>query len=93
MVAASLAVLARGGAFVEVGKRSIWSPARVAQERPDVAHRLVAIDFWPPSAVAASLSHLSSQLVQGALRRSLRLPQLALRLTALPRLCGLSVCC
>lgn len=27
----------QGGAFVEVGKNGIWSAARVAQERPDVA--------------------------------------------------------
>jgi hypothetical protein len=33
MVAASLACVARGGAFTEVGKRDIWSPGRVAQVR------------------------------------------------------------
>ena len=47
MVAATLACLARGGQLAEIGKRGIWSPARVAQERPDVAYRLVAIDFLP----------------------------------------------
>lgn len=31
MLAASLAVLKHGGAFVEVGKRDIWAAARVAQ--------------------------------------------------------------
>ena len=31
MIAASLACLVHGGAFAEVGKRDIWSPARVAQ--------------------------------------------------------------
>ena len=31
MVAASLATLAPGGAFVEISKRDIWSAARVAQ--------------------------------------------------------------
>ncbi len=66
MVAASLAVLARGGTFVEVSKRGIWSPARVAQERPDAAYHLVAIDFWPSVTVAAFLSRLSVQLAQGA---------------------------
>lgn len=47
MVAATLAGAARGGRVVEISKRDIWSPARVAQERPDVAYRLVAIDFLP----------------------------------------------
>ena len=31
MVAASLAALAHGGRFVEISKRDIWSPARMAQ--------------------------------------------------------------
>ena len=53
MVAATLAGAARGGRVVEISKRDIWSPERVAQERPDVAYRLVAIDFLP-GAVRAS---------------------------------------
>jgi hypothetical protein len=65
MVAASLACLARGGRFVEVGKRDIWSPQRVAQERPDLAYRLVAIDFWSPSLVGASMARLAAMLAQG----------------------------
>ena len=51
---------------MEVGKRGIWSPARVAQERPDAAYHLVAIDFWRPATVAASLSSLSTKFAQGA---------------------------
>ena len=31
MLAASLAVLRLGGAFIEVGKRDIWAAARIAQ--------------------------------------------------------------
>lgn len=31
--------------MAEISKRDIWSPERVAQERPDVNYRLVAIDF------------------------------------------------
>jgi hypothetical protein len=31
MVAGSLAALSAGGRFVEISKRDIWSPARVAQ--------------------------------------------------------------
>ena len=44
MVATSLATLNAGGAFTEVGKRDIWSAARVAQVRTlhEVLHFLVA---------------------------------------------------
>ena len=47
MVAATLAGLGLGGRMAEISKRDIWSPQRVAQERPDVEYRLVAIDFLP----------------------------------------------
>ena len=47
MVSATLAGLAYGGHMAEISKRDIWSPARVAQERPDVDYKLVAIDFLP----------------------------------------------
>ncbi len=33
--------------MAEISKRDIWSPARVAQDRPDVDYKLVAIDFLP----------------------------------------------
>ena len=36
MVAATLSTLGCGARFAEIGKRDIWSPARIAQERPDV---------------------------------------------------------
>lgn len=67
MVAASLACLSQGGAFVEVGKRDIWSPQRVAQERPDVKYHLIAIDFWEPSVVGSSLQRLAAMLAKGDL--------------------------
>ena len=47
MVAATLASLGCGGLMAEIAKRGIWSPQRIAQERPDVVYRLVAIDFLP----------------------------------------------
>ncbi len=50
MVAASLAGLSRGGRWVEIGKRDIWSAARVQSERPDVRYGLLAVDFLPPQA-------------------------------------------
>ena len=66
MVAASLASLALAGSFVEVGKRDIWSPARMAQERHDVTYRLVAVDFLPPQTIHANLKRLAGMLAAGA---------------------------
>jgi acyl transferase domain-containing protein/acyl carrier protein len=37
-IPASLRCLARGGRFVEIGKRGIWSPEEVARERPDARY-------------------------------------------------------
>ncbi len=65
MVAASLACLGSGGSFVEVGKRDIWSPQRVAQERPDVKYHLVAIDFWESGVIESSLQRLACMLGRG----------------------------
>jgi hypothetical protein len=47
MVSATMAGLAYGGRMAEISKRDIWSPARVAQDRPDIEYKLVAIDFLP----------------------------------------------
>ncbi len=65
MVAASLACTQMQGCFVEVGKRDIWSPQRVAQERPDLAYRLVAIDFWTPEFVGRNMMRLAAMLSKG----------------------------
>lgn len=67
MVAASIAVLEQGGHFMEVAKRDIWSPQRAAQERPDLAYHLIAIDFWTPSTVGANMQRLATMLHQGNL--------------------------
>jgi acyl transferase domain-containing protein/NADPH:quinone reductase-like Zn-dependent oxidoreductase/nucleoside-diphosphate-sugar epimerase len=37
-IAASVAALARGGRFVEMGKREIWTAQRMHEERPDAAY-------------------------------------------------------
>lgn len=66
MVAASLACLERQGALLEVAKRDIWSPQRVAQERPDVRFQLVAIDFWDPQTVGRNLRRLAHMLASGS---------------------------
>ncbi|KAK9863861.1 hypothetical protein WJX84_009188, partial [Apatococcus fuscideae] len=56
LIAASLSGLCRGARMTEIGKRDIWSPQRIAQERPDISYCLLAIDFFPPEALQASLS-------------------------------------
>ena len=56
MVAGSVAGVRPGGCFVEISKRDIWSPARLAQDRPDVSYSLLAVDFLPPSAVCSALT-------------------------------------
>ena len=65
MIAASLAAVSKGGHFVELGKRDIWSPLRVAQERPDLAYHLVAIDFWTPEVVGQNMRRLAGMLHKG----------------------------
>lgn len=65
MVAASLSCLAPGASFSEVSKRSIWSPQRIAMERPDVTYHLVAIDFHPSAVVCASMTRLSAEFATG----------------------------
>ena len=64
-VAASLSCLRRGGRFVEISKRDIWSSSRVAQERPDVSFTLVAVDFLPAVAVRAAMDRLAAALANG----------------------------
>ncbi len=54
--------LCLGARMTELGKRDIWSPQRIAQERPDISYTLLAIDFMPPAALQASLASLSSRL-------------------------------
>lgn len=65
MVAASLAGVAPGGKFVEIGKRDIWSHARIAQDRPDIAYKIVAIDFLPARSLGAKMRELAGLLAGG----------------------------
>lgn len=62
MVAATLSTLALGARFAEISKRNIWSPQRIAQERPDVRFQLVAIDFLPLPVLRSSFQRLSKML-------------------------------
>ena len=54
--------------MVELSKRDIWSPQRVAQERPDLAYHLLAIDFLPPLVLSGRLQWLAGVLAQGAVQ-------------------------
>ena len=65
MMAASLVALASSGACIEISKRDIWSPARVAQERLDVKYCLLAIDFFPAYVSRLSLAALAKRLADG----------------------------
>ena len=44
LLAASLASIGEGGAFIEIGKRSIWTPDRHAASAPFISYRAIAID-------------------------------------------------
>ena len=66
MVAGSLAGVRAGGHFVEISKRDIWSPARLAQERPDLHTSLLAVDFLPPSAVHSALTRAAQAISTGS---------------------------
>ena len=70
MVGASLACLSERGCLSEIGKRDIWSPARVASERADAAYCLVALDFLPTLLVSVSLRCLSEAAAGGWLAPS-----------------------
>lgn len=68
MVAASATLLRRGGRFVEIGKRDIWSHAALAACRPDVAYHVLAMDFLPEDVLQKSLQRLTAELATGGLR-------------------------
>ena len=54
--------------FVEISKRGIWSPQRIAQERPDASYALLAIDFLAAAVLRASMQRLAAGLARGAAR-------------------------
>jgi acyl transferase domain-containing protein/NADPH:quinone reductase-like Zn-dependent oxidoreductase/acyl carrier protein/thioesterase domain-containing protein len=68
MVAGSLATIGLSGRFVEISKRDIWSSSRCAQERPDVAFSLLAVDFMPENALHSALMSVSAGAAQGDFR-------------------------
>jgi acyl transferase domain-containing protein/NADPH:quinone reductase-like Zn-dependent oxidoreductase len=69
-IPASLSVLAPGGRFLEIGKTGVWSPERVAAERPDVSY--VVYDLLghvksDPGTVGAALRDLVAEVAAGDL--------------------------
>ncbi len=69
-ITAGFRALSKGGAFLEVGKRDIWSPERAAQTRPDV--RYTAFDLGEvaqhdPALIAAMLQELLAAFAEGKL--------------------------
>ena len=94
MVAGSVAGLRLGGRFVEISKRDIWSPARLAQERPDLHYSLLALDFLPQQAIHACMLELSASLAASKMQplpvvaHSMGNVQAAMRLMARARHVG-----
>jgi acyl transferase domain-containing protein/NADPH:quinone reductase-like Zn-dependent oxidoreductase/acyl carrier protein len=81
----SLAALAAGGCFVEIGKRGIWDAERVAEQRRDVSYHVLALDermIGEPRKVGDDLRRLAGRFARGELqplRREVFAPQQLLR--------------
>ena len=70
-IEASLSCLAKGGRFVEMGRRDIWSAEEMAACRPDVAYSVLEVDALKrqdPATAGASLRRVMAQLADGGLR-------------------------
>lgn len=68
MVAASAAVMAFSGSFLEVGKRNIWSCHRMSQERPDVLMHTVALDYASPGTIHNLLKEVGTLFAKQRVR-------------------------
>ena len=69
-VAKSLSVLSKGGRFIEIAKRGVWSSAEVAASRPDVAYTtidLIRILQEQPAGFKTLLSEIGEQFESGVL--------------------------
>ena len=76
----SLSMLCPGGRFLEMSKRGIWTPAQVAQLRPDVAYEIVAMErtlVEEPAVIGGMLRDVVALMNAGELR-PLRLTVFAL---------------
>jgi len=66
----SLAVLRRGGCFVEIGRRGIWAAADVAAVRPDVRYHVLYLgDSFTrePARIQSMLTGIAAELEAGSL--------------------------
>jgi acyl transferase domain-containing protein/acyl carrier protein len=63
----SVAVLARGGRFLEIGKAGIWTSERMAEARPDVAYHPIYFSPDDHPRVRQQLSDLTASVVAGEL--------------------------
>lgn len=67
----SLAALAQGGRYVEIGKIGIWTKEQMSQERPDVAYfpfDLGLAEQAEPGLIAGLLAELSQSFAAGSLK-------------------------
>jgi myxalamid-type polyketide synthase MxaB len=70
-IAKSLAVLKRGGRFVEIGKLGIWEPRHVRKRRPDVSYFVFDFDEVTdrdPRLLQSTLRQVQQWLEEGRLR-------------------------
>jgi NADPH:quinone reductase-like Zn-dependent oxidoreductase/NAD(P)-dependent dehydrogenase (short-subunit alcohol dehydrogenase family)/acyl carrier protein len=70
-IPASLALLAPGGRFLEIGKTDIWDAERVRQTRPDVSYFTIALDqmgLRDPGFVGGLLRELLPAFADGSLQ-------------------------
>ncbi|HEX4038891.1 MAG TPA: SDR family NAD(P)-dependent oxidoreductase, partial [Acidobacteriaceae bacterium] len=70
-ISASFAALGRGGRFIELGKRDLWSAEQVAALGKDIAYDVVdlgAVAIEAPATLQGILSSLVSDVESGALR-------------------------
>ncbi len=70
-IPSSLSALATGGRFVEIGKLGIWSPDRMAAERPDAAYfpfDLGEEEQRQPGLIGGMLRELAALLERGELQ-------------------------
>ncbi|MFI4954657.1 MAG: SDR family NAD(P)-dependent oxidoreductase, partial [Gammaproteobacteria bacterium] len=68
---ASLKCCAPGARFVEIGKRDIWSPQDVAQQREDIDYHILALDVLAqehPEEIHVLLTQVLDLFIQGHLR-------------------------
>jgi acyl transferase domain-containing protein/acyl carrier protein len=69
-IPASLFLLRRGGRFLEIGKRGIWSPERVLSARPGIAYHVVDLNEvaeGQPDLLRSMLEEILSSMASGEL--------------------------